>query len=66
MLIFIELITIHLGKNPMKGGIPPKDKKFSIKKVLINGVEFKIITNWLIKKILNFKKIKTILIVISE
>lgn len=27
-------IVNHLGKNPNKGGRPPKDKKFKIKKIL--------------------------------
>lgn len=39
---------IHLGKNPKKGGSPPKDIKLIIKEILIK--EFKlIINNWLIK-----------------
>lgn len=36
MFIFvIQLITIHLGRNPTKGGIPPRDKKFNSKQNLV-------------------------------
>lgn len=35
LLIIIKLITIHLGKNPIKGGNPPNDKKLIKKKILI-------------------------------
>jgi hypothetical protein len=29
-LFTIQLITIHLGKNPMNGGRPPNDRKLII------------------------------------
>lgn len=39
---FIKKLTvIHLGKNPKKGGNPPKDKKFIIKNNFIILFEFK-------------------------
>jgi hypothetical protein len=40
-------INIHLGKNPKKGGSPPKDRKFIIKQNLINGKLFLNMNNWL-------------------
>lgn len=40
-----QLITIHLGKNPMKGGSPPKDKKFSSNENLICLVLFMMLFN---------------------
>lgn len=30
-----KLITIHLGKNPIKGGKPPKERKLIINDILI-------------------------------
>lgn len=46
------MIVIHLGKNPKKGGNPPKDMKLINNEILI--VEFKlIINNWLIKYVFN-------------
>lgn len=42
LLLIRKLITIHLGKNPIKGGIPPKDKKLINKDNLIRGLIFKI------------------------
>lgn len=38
---------IHLGKNPIKGGKPPKEKKLINKDILIMGLRF-IIKSWLI------------------
>lgn len=32
----IQLIINHFGINPIKGGIPPNDKKFSIRQNLID------------------------------
>lgn len=44
----IKLITIHFGKNPMKGGNPPIDRKLINKDSLI--ILFKLIkNNWLMK-----------------
>lgn len=55
-------MIIHLGKNPMNGGNPPKDKKLINKLILIKKFIL-LINNWLIKnifKILNKKHITLI------
>ena len=65
LLLIIDWIVNHFGKNPMKGGIPAKDRKLIIKKILIFGLKFSFWTNWLIKKILFILIIIVILIVIN-
>lgn len=35
-----KLIIIHLGKNPIKGGKPPNDKKLIIIEILIKKFIF--------------------------
>lgn len=52
LLLIKKLIIIHLGRNPIKGGNPPKDKKLINKLILI--IEFiLLIKSWLIKNIFN-------------
>lgn len=60
------LIVSHLGKNPKNGGNPPSDKKFNINKNFIFFFKVKIILSWLMKKILNFLKIRKIFILIKQ
>ena len=38
MVLILDKIY-HLGKNPIKGGNPPKDNKFKIKHIYILGVK---------------------------
>lgn len=45
----ITLIDNHLIKNPIKGGIPIKEKKFNIKNILISKLLFRYKNNCLIK-----------------
>lgn len=59
LLLIKKLIIIHFGKNPIKGGKPPNDKKLINKLILIKKFIL-LINNWLIKyvfKILNKKHI---------
>lgn len=53
-------ITIHLGKNPKKGGRPPKDRKGKNIIVLIKFLKFKEEKIWFKLKILKRLKIITI------
>lgn len=53
---------IHLGKNPIKGGNPPNDKKLINKEILIKAFIFKI-NNWLIKNIFNILNKKHIILI---
>lgn len=46
-LIIKKLIIIHFGKNPIKGGNPPNDKKLINKLILIKEFIL-LINNWLI------------------
>lgn len=50
LLLIKKLIIIHLGKNPMKGGKPPKERKLINKLILIKKFIL-LINNWLIKYI---------------
>jgi hypothetical protein len=47
----------HLGKNPVNGGKPPKDKMEKCIKICFEELKFTI-TNWLIWEILKELKIK--------
>lgn len=53
----------HLGRNPKKGGNPPREKKFKIRANLVIGVICSMIICFK-KKILNKFRIKTIFAVI--
>lgn len=59
------MIIIHFGKNPIKGGNPPKDKKLINKLILIIGFIFKM-NNWLIKYEFITKKKKHIVLIKNE
>ena len=47
LLLIKKLIIIHLGKNPIKGGNPPKERKLINKLILIKKFIL-LINNWLI------------------
>lgn len=60
LFIVNDWITSHLGKNPKKGGRPPKESKLKNKKNFI-VFEWKInVNSWLIWEILNILNIKII------
>lgn len=44
-------ITIHLGKNPRKGGSPPRERRNRITENFNQGVLFIVKNLWLIWKI---------------
>lgn len=56
-------IVNHFGKNPMKGGRPPKERKFIIKNIFIGVLKLILQNNCWIKKIL---KILKIIIILNE
>lgn len=58
-------MIIHFGKNPIKGGNPPRERKLINKEILIIGFKFKI-NNWLIKNIFNILKEKHIIKIKNE
>lgn len=65
MFIIKKLITIHLGKNPINGGNPPKERKLIKIEILIIEFIF-IINNWLIKNIFNKLNKKHIILIRKE
>lgn len=50
LLLIKKLIIIHLGKNPINGGKPPRERKLINKLILIKKFML-LINNWLIKYI---------------
>ena len=53
-------ITIHFGKNPKNGGSPPSESKFRRKRILISELKLANEKSWLMWKIPNEWKSKTI------
>jgi len=63
-LLINLLIVNHLGKNPKKGGNPPKDKKFIVIEIFNILLIFIELVSWFIKNILFKLKINVIFNVI--
>lgn len=60
------LIVNHFGKNPRKGGKPPRERKFIINRNFVVLVWFINLNICLMKKILNTRRVRTILMVMIE
>lgn len=63
-LLIKKLIVSHFGKNPRKGGSPPKDKKFNIKIIFIVLLDL-IIVIWCKNIVFIILNVKTIMIEIA-
>ena len=57
---FIIIITIHFGKNPMKGGIPPRDRKFIENRSFAVLFLFMLLIIWFIVRV--FVMFRTVII----
>lgn len=65
LFTIIVWITIHFGRNPIKGGSPPSDKRVVNNMNLMDDFLFPVIT-WLMNEILNNLVIVVMVSVSSE